>query len=82
MIPPDATSYANRDGIYLFNFIPSARVTEQFNSITSILTNKVYGGDWTKIRGYYNYLNPIGNPNWRQYYWGDNYEALSEIKAK
>ena len=90
MIPPDATSYANRDGIYLFNFISPVGIPgvstelalKQFNSITSILTNKVYGGDWTSVRGYHNYHNPIGNPNWRQYYWGDNYEALSEIKAK
>ena len=32
--------------------------------------------------GYYNYMNPPGNPNWRQYYFGGNYERLTLIKAK
>ena len=39
-------------------------------------------GDPTKLRGFYNYLNPPGNPNWREYYFGKNYKRLSEIKAK
>ena len=27
-------------------------------------------------------VNPPGNPNWRQYYFGSNYERLTQIKAK
>lgn len=39
-------------------------------------------GDPTKLRGFYNYMHPPGNPNWREYYFGSNYQRLSEIKAK
>lgn len=37
-------------------------------------------GDATKLQGYYNYMQPVGNPNWRYYYFGENYERLSHIK--
>jgi len=76
LIAPNATGYANREEFWLLDF----QDKKHYDSITSILTNKVYGGDPAKVRGFYNYLNPLGNPHWREYYWGDNYKRLSEIK--
>lgn len=76
LIAPNATGYANREEIWLLAFSDK----KHYDSITSVLTNKVYGGDPAKVRGFYNYLNPLGNPHWREYYWGDNYKRLSEIK--
>lgn len=40
---------------------------------------RFYGND-TAFQGYYNYMNPVGDPNWRHYYFGDSYERLSQIK--
>jgi len=76
VIAPNATGYANRKEFWLLEFFNRTH----YDSFTSILTNKVYGGDPAKVRGFYNYLNPLGNPHWREYYWGDNYKRLSEIK--
>ena len=82
MIAPEDTGYANREEFWLVSFDNTAPAFKDdwYNKFTSILTNKVYGGDPSKIRGFYNYVNPLGNPNWREYYWGDNYEKLSDIK--
>ena len=76
LIAPNATGYANREEFWLLEFFNRTH----YDSVTSILTNKVYVGDPAKVRGFYNYLNPLGNPHWREYYWGDNYKRLSEIK--
>jgi len=82
LIAPEDTGYANREEFWLLSFdnTDPAFKDDWYNRFTSILTNKVYGGDPSKIRGFYNYVNPLGNPNWREYYWGDNYEKLSDIK--
>jgi len=82
LIAPEETGYANREEFWLLAFDNADLEANNvwYNEFTSILTNKVYGGDPSKIRGFYNYVNPLGNPNWREYYWGDNYERLSEIK--
>lgn len=38
--------------------------------------------DPAKVQGYYNNLAPIGTPDWKRLYFGDNYRMLAEIKAK
>lgn len=78
LIPSDATGYANREEFWLLEFFVEA----SYDQVVDIVTNKVYGGDATKLRGFYNYLNPSGNPNYREYYWGGNYPKLAKIKAK
>lgn len=70
----DETSYSNREEFFLAGGLPEAA--------TSILVNKVYGGDSSKLRGYYNYPSAEGNRDWKTFYFGDNYERLSVIKAK
>lgn len=82
IVPPDATGYANRAEYMLLSFAGGFGGVERLNQVAEILVEKVYGGDPTKLRGYYNYMNPPGSPNWREYYFGKNYQRLSEIKAK
>lgn len=55
---------------------------EHYELVASILINEAYGGDSSQLRGFYNYVNPEGNRDWRTYYFGDNYEQLSVVKAK
>ena len=81
LVERDETAYFGREEYSLLEFAgPDAE--GRYDKITSILVNQVYDGDATKLRGYYNYLNWEGNRNWRQYYFGDNYERLSVVKAK
>ena len=74
----DETGYFGREEFTLL----SLDTTEKYEAIASILVNKAYDGDASKLRGFYNYLNAEGNRDWRNYYFGDNYERLSIIKAK
>ena len=78
MVKRDETAYFGREEYSLLAF----NSKQQYDNIASILVNKAYDGDATKLRGYYNYLNIEGNSNWRHYYFGDNYERLSVVKAK
>ena len=78
MVERDETAYVAREEYSLLNLDS----TDHYDKIASILVNKAYDGDVTKLRGFYNHLNPEGNRNWRQYYFGDNYERLSVVKAK
>ena len=71
-------SWAMRDTGMLVEFNGNQAAYE---IATEILAKKHYK-DATKLQGYYNHMNPIGNPNWRKYYFGDNYARLSQIKAK
>ena len=84
MVARDETGYFGREEFTLLQFGggPVAAAAEKYDKVTSILVNKVYDGDASKLRGYYNYMNPEGNRDWRNYYFGDNYEQLSLIKAK
>ena len=75
----DETAWAWRDTAILASSFDAN--PENYEKLTSILANKHYK-DASKIQGYYNYMNPTGNPNWRYYYFGDNYDRLSEIKSK
>mmetsp|Transcript_11695 Transcript_11695/g.25649 ORF Transcript_11695/g.25649 Transcript_11695/m.25649 type:complete len:663 (+) Transcript_11695:369-2357(+) len=77
----DETAWAQRDTAIMTMFAPTKSGRDDYEKITAILANKHYK-DANKLQGYYNYMNPIGNPNWRYYYFGDNYARLSEIKAK
>ena len=47
-----------------------------------LLKDKAYKNDTKNLNGYYNYMGPVGTPNWQRFYFGDNYERLQEIKAK
>ena len=78
MVERDETAYHNREEYLLLNINSKSH----YDSITSILINQVYDGDASKLRGFYNYMNIEGNRNWREYYFGDNYERLSVVKAK
>ena len=79
----DETGYSNREEFILLSFAGGGEM-EKYEEVASILINKAYGGDSTKLRGFYNYLNPVGTTggDWRTYYFGENYERLSEIKAE
>eukprot|EP01083_Nonionella_stella_P241954 844401_1 len=72
----DATAWYHRDTAMLAE-VNSVDELEQSYSIL----NEHYH-DKTKIQGYYNYANPVGNPYWRTYYFGDNWKRIAEIKAK
>ena len=61
---------------------PVASPTETVTYITNTLVNKHYDGDASALQGYFNYPSPIGNPDWRKFYFGENYERLSKIKRK
>lgn len=51
-------------------------------TITNIvLSDKRYGGDVSKLEGYYNYLIPGEPPHWRQMYFGRNYPRLKQVKG-
>jgi len=83
VVARDKTGYSNREEYILLSFAGAGGM-EKYEEVASILINKAYGGDSTKLRGYINYMNPVGTTggDWRTYYFGDNYERLSEIKAK
>lgn len=72
----NATAWYHRDTAILAE-VHSVDALEQTFSIL----NEHYN-DPTKIQGYYNYANPIGNPNWRTYYFGDNWKRIAKVKAK
>ena len=77
LVERDETAYFSREEYSLLAFDSEA----QYQSITSILVNQAYDDDASKLKGFYNYPNPEGNRNWREYYFGDNYERLSVVKA-
>lgn len=77
----DETAFPHRDTAIITEFGAGDEELKRYNEFTSILVNKHYK-DKTELQGYYNYMNPTGNPNWRKYYFGDNYKRLSKIKAK
>lgn len=84
MLERDETGYFNREEYTLLslNNAPNTTIAnEHYDAIASILVNKAYDGDASKLRGFYNYLNYDGNRDWRNYYFGDNYERLSLVKA-
>ncbi|EJK64242.1 hypothetical protein THAOC_15044, partial [Thalassiosira oceanica] len=71
----DATAFPWRDAAIMTGVLkPQAR--DQFASVLA-----EFYGDETKLQGYYNYMNPAGNPNWRYYYFGDNHPRLASIKS-
>eukprot|EP01083_Nonionella_stella_P013265 37367_1 len=72
----DATAWYHRDTAMLAE-VNSVDELEQSYSIL----NEHYN-DKTKIQGYYNYANPLGNPYWRTYYFGDNWKRIAKINAK
>lgn len=77
MVGRDETGYFGREEYSLL----SLDTTDHYDAIASILVNKAYDGDASKLKGFYNYLNAEGNRDWRNYYFGDNYERLSLVKA-
>ena len=83
MVARDETGYSNREEFILLSFAGGGEM-EKYEEVASILINKAYGGDSSKLRGYINYMNPVGTTggDWRTYYFGENYERLSEIKAE
>uniref|UniRef100_A0A7S4WD41 FAD-binding PCMH-type domain-containing protein n=1 Tax=Ditylum brightwellii TaxID=49249 RepID=A0A7S4WD41_9STRA len=74
----DYNAVAHRDTAILIEFL---RGEEQRNKLLEIISEHYDDGE-LGFQGYYNYMNPVGNPNWRKYYFGDNYERLSETKLK
>ena len=77
MLERDETAYVAREEYSLLSF----ESMDDYDDIASILVNQAYDGDASKLRGFYNHLNIEGNRNWREYYFGDNYERLSVVKA-
>lgn len=60
------------------NTHPYDGVTEPIDAQIGIISEE----DPALIQGYYNNLAPIGTKNWKRLYFGENYMALSKIKAK
>mmetsp|Transcript_23487 Transcript_23487/g.67686 ORF Transcript_23487/g.67686 Transcript_23487/m.67686 type:complete len:726 (-) Transcript_23487:82-2259(-) len=72
----EATAFPMRDTAIMTQF----KTGDHMKSVAGRMA-EFYGSE-TALQGYYNYMNPVGNPNWRQYYFGGNYERLSQIKLK
>ena len=72
----DSTAWRWRDTAILTEFLNN----DQATAVKAVMAE--FYGDKNKLQGYYNYANPLGNPNWRQYYFGDHYSRLSQIKLK
>mmetsp|Transcript_49185 Transcript_49185/g.74298 ORF Transcript_49185/g.74298 Transcript_49185/m.74298 type:complete len:623 (+) Transcript_49185:106-1974(+) len=72
----DYNAVAHRDTAIIIEFL---RGEEQRNKLLEIISEHYDDGE-LGFQGYYNYMNPVGNPNWRKYYFGDKYERLSETK--
>ena len=70
----DATAFPWRDAAIMTGIL-DPQVRDQFASVLA----ECYGEE-KKLQGYYNYMNPAGNPNWRYYYFGDNHPCLASIK--
>ncbi|KAL7552285.1 hypothetical protein ACHAWF_015531 [Thalassiosira exigua] len=85
LVPSDKTGYGNREEYMLIEFtnlFDPAGAQDTYDQVADLLIREVYDGDRTKLRGYYNYMNAPGNPNWPEYYFGENVEKLSKIKKK
>lgn len=78
---PDDTANALRDVAIMTSQSTSV---DAFNIIANTLVNehKPYKGEPSAVQGYVNYPTPIGNPNYKKFYYGDNVERLSKIKRK
>ena len=50
-------------------------------AVEVLLKDKAFGGDRYKLQGYYNYTSPE-IPNWRRFYFNQNWERLVEVKGK
>ena len=50
-------------------------------AVEVLLKDKAFGGDRNKLQGYYNYMSPE-IPNWRRFYFNQNWERLVEVKGK
>ena len=77
--PSDTALGAQRDTAFMTSDQTPAEVLTE---ITNILVNDHYNGDPSALQGYVNYPGPIGNRYWKKFYYGENYEKLSKIKAK
>jgi len=73
-VSPDATAFPWRDAGIL-----TGAVTEDHANI--ILQDKRFQKDINKLQGYYNYMVP-SIPNWRRFYFDQNWERLVEIKGR
>ena len=80
MVPtPSDTAFPQRNTAIL---VGSAMTAEEVTKVTNILVKEHYKGDPSALQGYVNYPTPIGNPDWKKFYFGENYDKLSVIKRK
>ncbi|KAL7544544.1 hypothetical protein ACHAWF_007923, partial [Thalassiosira exigua] len=56
LVKPDETGYANRAEYMLLEFSDQ----NVYDRVADLLVRKVYNGDRTKLRGFYNYMNAPG----------------------
>lgn len=73
-VKPDETAYPWRNAALMVDYDGGIEAAKDF------LTRFVEGG-YTP-QGYYAYLNPFGQKNWRSYFFGNHWRKLSEIRAK
>jgi FAD/FMN-containing dehydrogenase len=75
-VPKDATAFPWRDTAIMTEFQDNEKKAQVFSRMAT------FYGDERKLQGYYNYMSPPGNPNWRYHYFGENYKRLSQIKLE
>lgn len=80
MIDSKTTALAWRDAGIMSSFAGNVAGTD--TTLIDTMVGHISDEDPAKVRGYYNNLGPVGTPNWKSLYFGDNYDRLSQIKAK
>merc|ERR1712038_1821552 len=76
-VHPDDTAYPWRNAVLMVEY---DRGHEGHEKAAKFLERIVEGG--YNAQGYYNYMGPPGMKKWRSYYFGENWQKLSNIRGK
>ena len=74
LLSPDETAFPWRNAGLLTSNISQA-------AVNVLLQDKAFKNDVNKIQGYYNYMSPE-IPNWRRFYFDQNWERLTKVKGE
>lgn len=73
LVPSDATAFPWRKSGILAGIVNNA-------AVNALLEDKAFKNDANKLQGYYNYMSPE-IPNWRRFYFNENWERLVQVKG-
>jgi FAD/FMN-containing dehydrogenase len=73
LVPSDATAFPWRKAGILASTVSDA-------AANALLEDKAFKNDANKLQGYYNYMSPE-IPNWRRFYFNENWERLVQVKG-